>query len=132
MVAAFGTSTHAALNAAGIKITIAAPTKTSPSMAMALENYIQGKQQDAVLVVKPTLLKSSKTTHTAKLGTTKKTKSVFASKTKYKQLMEEKKAKAAAKRAERAAEKARMEAEKAKQSGNGESKVVAETKTSAK
>ena len=44
----------------------------------------------------------------------KKTKSVFASKTKYKQLMEEKKAKAAARRAERAAEKARKEAEAAK------------------
>ena len=114
LVAAFGTSTHAALNAAGIKITIAAPTKNSPSMAMAIENYLLGKQQEAVLVVKPTSLKSPKTAHNTKNGVTKKTKSVFASKTKYKQLMEEKKAKAAARRAERAAEKARKEAEQQK------------------
>ena len=114
LVAAFGTSTHAALNAAGIKITVAAPTKNSPSMAMAIENYLQGKQQEAVLVVKPTSLRSSKGTHSGKTTGTKKTKSVFASKTKYKQLMEEKKAKAAARRAERAAEKARKEAETTK------------------
>ena len=114
LVAAFGTSTHAALNAAGIKITIAAPTKNSPSMAMAIENYLLGKQQETVLVVKPTSLKSPKTAQHTKNGVTKKTKSVFASKTKYKQLMEEKKAKAAARRAERAAEKARKEAEQQK------------------
>ena len=111
LVAAFGTSTHAALNAAGIKITIAAPTKNSPSMAMAIENYLLGKQQEAVLVVKPSALKSSKTSHSCKVTGTKKTKSVFASKTKYKQLMEEKKAKAAARRAERAKQKALKEAE---------------------
>ena len=114
LVAAFGTSTHAALNAAGIKIAVAAPTKNSPSMAMAIENYMQGKQQEAVLVVKPSSLRSAKGTHSGKTTGTKKTKSVFASKTKYKQLMEEKKAKAAARRAERAAEKARKEAEAAK------------------
>ncbi|MBO7490053.1 MAG: uroporphyrinogen-III synthase [Bacteroidales bacterium] len=113
LVAAFGTSTHAALNAAGIKITIAAPTKNSPSMAMAIENYLLGKQQEAVLVVKPSSLKNSKSAHTNKTTGTKKTKSVFASKTKYKQLMEEKKAKAAARRAERAAQKAQKEAEAA-------------------
>ena len=111
LVAAFGTSTHAALNAAGIKLTIAAPTKNSPSMAKAIENYLLGKQQEAVLVVKPSTLKSTKTTHSGKPAGTKKTKSVFVSKTKYKQLMEEKKAKSAARRAERAAEKARKEAE---------------------
>lgn len=115
LVAAFGPSTHAALNAAGIKITIAAPTKNSPSMAMAIENYLLGKQQEAVLVVKPSSLKSSKTTHAAvKTIGPKKSKSVFASKAKYKKLMEEKKAKAAKRRAERAAEKARKEAEAAK------------------
>lgn len=114
LVAAFGTSTHAALNAAGIKITIAAPTKNSPSMAMAIENYLLGKQQEAVLVVKPSALKSSKTSHSSKVTGTKKTKSVFASKTKYKQLMEEKKAKAAARRAERAKQKALKEAEENK------------------
>ena len=113
MIAAFGTSTHAALNAADINITVAAPTKNSPSMAMAIENYLMGKQQEAVLVVKPTALKSAKGLHTGKTIGGKKTKSVFASKTKYKQLMEEKKAKAAARRAERAAEKARKEAEAA-------------------
>lgn len=112
LVAAFGSSTHAALNAAGIKITIAAPTKNSPSMAMAIENYLLGKQQEAVLVVKPSSLKSSKAAHTTtKTIGTKKTKSVFASKAKYKQLMEEKKARAAERRAERAAEKARKEKE---------------------
>ena len=42
-IAAFGPSTHAALKAAGIKLSIAAPTKASPSMAMAIENYINGK-----------------------------------------------------------------------------------------
>lgn len=111
LVAAFGTSTHAALNAADIKITVAAPTKNSPSMAMAIENYILGKQQEAVIVVKPSSLKNSKAAHNAKTIGSKKTKSVFANKNKYKQLMEEKKAKAAARRAERAAEKARKEAE---------------------
>ena len=111
LVAAFGTSTHAALNAAGIKLAIAAPTKNSPSMAMAIENYMLGKQQEAVLVVKPSSLKNSKSAHANKAAGSKKAKSVFVSKTKYKQLMEEKKAKAAAKRAERAAEKARKEAE---------------------
>ena len=111
LVAAFGPSTHAALNAAGIMIAIAAPTKNSPSMAMAIENYLLGKQQEAVLVVKPSTLKSSKSAHNSKTVGAKKNKSVFASKTKYKQLMEEKKAKAAARRAERAAEKARKEAE---------------------
>ena len=114
LIAAFGTSTHAALNAAGLKLTIAAPTKNSPSMAMAIENYLLGKQQEAVLVVKPSTLKSPKASHSTKNGTTKKTKSVFVSKTKYKQLMEEKKAKAAARRAERVAEKARKEAELSK------------------
>ena len=109
LVAAFGTSTHAALNAAGIKITIAAPTKNSPSMAMAIENYLQGKQQEAVLVVRPSALKNSKAVHAPKVAQPKKTKSVFVSKTKYKQLMEEKRAKAAARRAERAAEKAQQQ-----------------------
>lgn len=118
LVATFGTSTHAALNAAGIKITIAAPTKNSPSMAMAIENHLLGKQQEAVLVVKPSSLKNSKSSHTSKNTGAKKTKSVFASKTKYKQLMEEKKAKAAARRAERAAEKARKEAEAAAKGGD--------------
>mgnify|MGYP002623327325 FL=1 len=113
LVAAFGTSTHAALNAAGIKITIAAPTKNSPSMAMAIENYLLGKQQEAVLVVRPSSLRNNKAAHSGKNIGTKKNKSVFASKTKYKQLMEEKKAKAAARRAERAAAKERLAKEAA-------------------
>ncbi len=113
LIAAFGTSTHAALNAAGIPITVAAPTKTSPSMAMAIENFLLGKQQEAVLVVKPTSLKNSKSSHSSKTAGTRKAKSVFASKTKYKQLMEEKKAAAAARRAARAAERAAKEAAEA-------------------
>ncbi len=85
-------------------------------MAMAIENYMLGKQQEAVLVVKPSTLKNSKSAHISKVTGTKKSKSVFASKTKYKQLMEEKKAKAAARRAERAAQKALKEAEVADKS----------------
>lgn len=112
-IAAFGTSTHAALKAAGIKLTIAAPTKTSPSMAMAIENYINGKGQDDVVISRPTSTKkdshASRTTTTT--GATKKPKSVFANKAKYKQLQEERKAQAAARRAERLAAKAAKEAE---------------------
>ena len=113
-IAAFGTSTHAALKAAGIKLTIAAPTKTSPSMAMAIENYINGKGQDDVVISRPSGIK--KDGHTTRgssttSGTVKKTKSVFANKAKYKQLQEERKAQAAARRAERQAAKAAKEAE---------------------
>lgn len=124
LIAALGPSTHSALHAAGLSIAIAAPTKTSPSMAMAIENFINGKQQDAVIVNKPTTLKpkttrtkassSSSSSSSSSTPAPRKTKSVIASRAKYKQLMEEKKAKAAARRAERAAEKARKEAEAAK------------------
>ncbi len=112
-IAAFGTSTHAALKAAGIKLTIAAPTKTSPSMAMAIENYINGKGQDDVVISRPIGMKKDihsgrGTSSTATTG--KKTKSVFANKAKYKQLQEERKAQAAARRAERLAAKAAKEA----------------------
>lgn len=120
-VAAFGSSTQAALNAAGIPITIAAPTKVAPSMAMAIENYINGKPNEVPTLPKTTASRSSKSsaknsssqiTTTGRNGVTK-TKSVFASKDKYRKLMEEKKAKSAARRAERATEKARKEAEAA-------------------
>lgn len=106
-IAAFGTSTHAALKAAGIKLAIAAPTKASPSMAMAIENYITGKGQDESVISRPTALKKDTThkTTTTTTGTPKKTKSVFANKAKYKQLQEERKAQAAARRAERIAAK---------------------------
>lgn len=123
-VAAFGTSTHAALNQAGIKPLILAPTKTAPSMAMAIENFINGKQQDAVISSKVSTSRTAKSTTAKATGTTtttataKRTKSVFTSKAKYKQLMEEKKAKSAARRAERAAEKARKEAEAAAQASS--------------
>ena len=109
VVAAFGVSTHAALNAANIKLSVVAPTKVAPSMSTAIENYVLGKQQEAVLVVKPTSLRKSSLKKTG----TRKTKSVFTSKSKYKALMEEKKAKAAERRRLRAEEKARKEAEKA-------------------
>ncbi|MBR1835191.1 MAG: uroporphyrinogen-III synthase [Bacteroidales bacterium] len=106
-IAAFGTSTHAALKAAGIKLAIAAPTKVSPSMAMAIENYINGKGQDESIISRPSAMKKDGThkVSSSTTGTVKKTKSVFANKAKYKQLQEERKAQAAARRAERLAAK---------------------------
>ena len=89
------------------KLTIAAPTKASPSMAMAIENYINGKGQDEAVISRPSSLKKD-TSHkgtTSISGATKKPKSVFANKAKYKQLQEERKAQAAARRAERQAAK---------------------------
>lgn len=108
-IAAFGPSTHAALKAAGIKLTVAAPTKTSPSMAMAIENYINGRGQDEAVISRPSSLKKD-ISHSGKgsssvIGGAKKNKSVFANKAKYKQLQEERKAQAAARRAERLAAK---------------------------
>ena len=113
-IAAFGPSTHAALKAAGIKLSIAAPTKASPSMAMAIENYINGKGQDEAVITRPSALKkdSAHKGTVASSGATKKPKSVFANKAKYKQLQEERKAQAAARRAERlAAKEAQIRAE---------------------
>ena len=109
LIAAFGTSTHAALKAAGLKLAIAAPTKASPSMAMAIENFINGKGQEEVISARPSSIKKD-TSHSGRSsasGSTpvKKTKSVFVNKAKYKQLQEERKAKAAARRAERQAQK---------------------------
>ena len=103
-IAAFGTSTHAALKEAGIKLTIAAPTQSSPSMAMAIENYLVGKEPDSVIGAKSEAAK-----HTAKgaaPSAVKKSKPVIANKEVYKQRMEEKKAQAAARRAARAAARA--------------------------
>lgn len=124
LIAAFGTSTHAALKEAGIKLTVAAPTQTSPSMAMAIENFIMGKQQGPVIVAKPASLKKASTRNKATTSTTisgKKVKSVIANKEVYKQRMEEKKAEAAKRRAERAAKKAAAEAAAAMaQSTNGD------------
>ena len=112
MIAAFGTSTHSALKAAGIKLTIAAPTKSSPSMAMAVENYINGKGQDDTVITRPSSLRKD-LSHGRGQGSgvagTRKPKSVFANKAKYKQLQEERKAQAAARRAERQAAKAAAE-----------------------
>jgi hypothetical protein len=94
-------------------------------MAMAIENYINGKGQDDVVISRPTSTKkdshASRTTTTT--GATKKPKSVFANKAKYKQLQEERKAQAAARRAERLAAKAAKEAEAI---GN-DTKAVAKT-----
>ena len=106
-IAAFGTSTHAALKAAGLKLSIAAPTKASPSMAMAIENFINGKGQDEVIAARPSSVKKD-TSHSGRTSTSgtavpKKNKSVFVNKAKYKQLQEERKAQAAARRAERQA-----------------------------
>ena len=99
IIAAFGTSTHAALKEQGIKLTIAAPTQSAPSMAMAIENYIMGKEQDAVIVSKGDIVKHSVKNTIA--SSVKKAKPVIANKEIYKQRMEEKmkaeKAKVAAK-----------------------------------
>ncbi|MBQ0016284.1 MAG: uroporphyrinogen-III synthase [Bacteroidales bacterium] len=107
-IAALGTATHAALAAAGLPLAIAAPTKQSPSMAMAIENYILGKEQGSVIVAKPASLRSvrgsSRPRGTA--SNTRKGKSPIADKAKYKQLQEERKAQAAERRAKRAATKA--------------------------
>ncbi len=107
LIAAFGTSTHAALKENGIKLSIAAPTQSAPSMAMALENHILGKEPDTVIASKGEKHGVKNTITTSN----KRSKPVIANKEIYKQRMEEKKAQAAARRAERAAERARKEAE---------------------
>lgn len=107
LIAAFGTSTHAALKENGIKLSIAAPTQSSPSMAMALENFILGKAQDNVIASKGEKHSVKNTISTPN----KRSKPVIANKEVYKQRMEEKKAQAAARRAARAAERALKEAE---------------------
>lgn len=109
LIAAFGTSTHAALKEQGIKLTIAAPTQSAPSMAMAIENFILGKEQDAVIASKSESVKHS--TKSTIAAAPRKAKPVIANKEIYKQRMEEKKAQAAARRAARAAEKAKAEKE---------------------
>ena len=83
-------------------------------MAMAIENYINGKGQDEAVITRPSALKkdSAHKGTVASSGATKKPKSVFANKAKYKQLQEERKAQAAARRAERlAAKEAQIRAE---------------------
>lgn len=95
IVAAFGTTTHTALSEAGIKLTVPAPTKAAPSMAMAIEDFVMGKEPEPVIVVKPSSLKKATP---KKSVAEKKTKSVIADKEKYNQMMEEKKAALAAKR----------------------------------
>ena len=109
LIAAFGTSTHAALKEHGIKLNIAAPTQSAPSMAMAIENHILGKAPESVVISKGEISKHGvRNTITT---SAKKSKPVIANKEVYKQRMEEKKAQAAARRAARAAEKAAKEAE---------------------
>ena len=109
LIAAFGSSTHAALKEHGIKLSIAAPTQSAPSMAMALENYILGKEQDHVVSTKGDSSKHGSKNTVSNNG--KRSKPVIANKEIYKQRMEEKKAQAAARRAARAAERAQKEAE---------------------
>ena len=124
LIAAFGTSTHAALKEHGIKLSIAAPTQSAPSMAMALEHYILGKAPDTVIASKGEVQKHGMKNTITTAG--KKVKPVIANKEIYKQRMEEKKAQAAARRAARAAEKARREAEalKAAELSAAEKQVV--------
>lgn len=111
LIAAFGTSTHAALKEHGIKLSIAAPTKSAPSMAMAIENYMMGKVQESVIVSKGEPMRRSSGRSSS---SHKKTKPVIANKEVYKQRMEEKKAQAAARRAARAAERAKQESDSKK------------------
>jgi len=110
LIAAFGTSTHAALKEQGIKLSIGAPTHSAPSMAMAIENYIMGRDQGNVISRKNDTSKVSAIRNTINTAP-KRAKPVIANKEVYKQRMEEKKAQAAARRAERAAERAKKEAE---------------------
>ena len=102
VIAAFGTSTHAALKENGLKLTIGAPTQTAPSMAMAIENYILGKYGNSSSSKSESKRPKSSSSATS---APKRSKPVIANKEVYKQRMEEKKAEAAAKRAARAAEK---------------------------
>ena len=114
LIAAFGTSTHAALKEHGIRLNIAAPTQSAPSMTMALENYIMGREQGTVIATKGETKHGSRSTIAV---SAKRAKPVIANKEVYKQRMEEKKAQAAARRAARAAEKAKMEAKLAAEKG---------------
>ena len=41
LIAAFGPTTSKAVKDAGLKLNIEAPTKTAPSMSMAIEQYMQ-------------------------------------------------------------------------------------------
>ena len=109
VIAAFGLSTHAALRDAGLPLTVKAPTPTSPSMAMAIENYLLGRPQDDVIIARPSSLKASAKNRTKTVTAGKKTRPVIANKEKYKQRMEEKKAEAAARRAKRIAEREKKE-----------------------
>ncbi len=140
LIAAFGTSTHAALKENGIKLNIAAPTQSSPSMAMAIENYILGKAQESVVTTKGDAGKHG-VRNTIASNTPKRNKPVIANKEIYKQRMEEKKAQAAARRAARAAEKAAKEAaeraqreadEKAAREAAAKAQKTAKTKAPAK
>lgn len=127
IVAALGPATHSAINAANIKLSIAAPSKNAPSMPAAIENFILGKEQGATIIAKPASLRKS----SSKKNSSKKTKSVFTNKSKYKQMLEEKKALNAARRKERQLEKARKEAEAMQLSGadTAKSNLVASTNT---
>lgn len=127
LIAAFGASTHAALKENGIKLSIAAPTQSAPSMAMAIENYILGKEQESVVVSKSDI--SRRSVRNTISTSSKRAKPVIANKEIYRQRMEEKKALAAAKRAERAAEKAKKEAEAKKAAAAAATKSVASKST---
>lgn len=109
-IAAFGVSTHAALKDAGIPLAIKAPTPSAPSMATAIENYILGKPQEDVIVVRPSSLRAQQRLHGKTMIGGKHVRQVIANKEKYKQRLEQKKAEAAAKRAERKAEREKKDA----------------------
>lgn len=84
-------------------------------MAMAIENFIEGRGQDEAVISRPSSSKrDGHPSRSSATSTVKKTKSVFANKAKYKQLQEERKAQAAARRAERQAAKEAKAAAEAK------------------
>ena len=86
LIAAFGASTHAALKEHGIKLSIGAPTQSAPSMAMAIENFIMGREPDTVISRKSTTTKTG--SRTSSTSTPKRAKPVIANKDIYKQRME--------------------------------------------
>ncbi len=101
-IAALGTTTNSALAAAGLKVSVVAPTKACPSMAMAIENYLLGKEQGAIIDAKASTLKSKSSGHSTRSSASKRSKSIIVDKEKYNQLQEERKAQAAARRERKA------------------------------
>ena len=117
LIAAFGSSTHAELKEYGLKLSIAAPTQNAPSMAMAIENCILGKERGPVVATKSNTVRRTPVRASA-ASNSKRGKAVIANKEVYKQRMEAKKAQAAARKAAREALKAEAVAKAAAEAGD--------------